>query len=211
MKKFLVALLAAVVMGSSTRVLAQTETLSESGMFQPQHEVGVSIGAAPTSVWATISKAIVETVLVTSWGDVKYDNTSWFGSLSGEYFYCVLPKLSLGGVVCFSQDNDDMIRKSDDSKVGDRTTRFFTIMPALKWNYLQRKHYGMYMKLAAGYTFESVKEDCSNGLSDKSNSGFFNMQVSLLGIEAGGQRLRGYTELGFGEQGLLLAGLRYRF
>jgi hypothetical protein len=32
-----------------------------------------------------------------------------------------------------------------------------------------------------------------------------------LGLEAGSQHLRGYVELGVGEQGVMLAGVRYRF
>jgi hypothetical protein len=39
----------------------------------------------------------------------------------------------------------------------------------------------------------------------------FNFQASLLGIEAGGQNVRGFVELGMGEQGVALAGIRCKF
>ena len=38
-----------------------------------------------------------------------------------------------------------------------------------------------------------------------------NFQASLLGIEAGSEKIRGFAELGAGEQGIILAGLRYKF
>ena len=38
----------------------------------------------------------------------------------------------------------------------------------------------------------------------------FNFQVSALGVEFG-RSLRGFCEAGFGEQGVFLVGLRYRF
>ena len=38
-----------------------------------------------------------------------------------------------------------------------------------------------------------------------------NWQASLLGIEAGGPTIRGFLELGTGEQGIALVGLRYKF
>ena len=38
-----------------------------------------------------------------------------------------------------------------------------------------------------------------------------NWQVSLIGIEAGSPTVRGFAELGTGEQGIILAGVRYKF
>ena len=36
-------------------------------------------------------------------------------------------------------------------------------------------------------------------------------QASLLGAEVGSQNLRGFFELGVGEQGIILAGIKYKF
>jgi hypothetical protein len=36
-------------------------------------------------------------------------------------------------------------------------------------------------------------------------------QLTALGAEFGGQQLRGFTELGFGERGILTIGARYKF
>ena len=39
----------------------------------------------------------------------------------------------------------------------------------------------------------------------------YGVGVSLLGLEAGSQHVRAFVEAGFGEQGIVLAGLKYRF
>ena len=39
----------------------------------------------------------------------------------------------------------------------------------------------------------------------------FNFQVSLIGVEAGNNHVRGFAEFGVGEQGIALAGIRYKF
>lgn len=172
-----------------------------------KHEIGVSYGGGPLSTWARIGTAIADAIFEPL-GGAKYENTSFFGPLSGEYFYHLDPSVGVGAIVCFSQDNDDILIKGQ--KAGDRTTKFYTFMPAVKWDYLRREHFGMYLKAGAGYSWERVNETY-NGMDETSSSGMFNFQVSLLGLEAGNQNLRGFFELGFGEQGVVLAGARYKF
>lgn len=71
---------------------------------------------------------------------------------------------------------------------------YFTLMPAAKFDWLRKSHFGMYSKLAIGATLRSEKYD------DESNSELHvNWQLSLVGIEAGGPTFRGFVELGTGE------------
>ena len=174
--------------------------------YEKKHEIGVSYGGAPFSVWAKIGQALGDALINGLTGtSIKYEDSSWFGSLSGEYFYRIDPAFSIGGIACLSQDNDDCF--VDKVKTGNRKTRFITVMPAVKWDYLRRNNFGMYMKFGGGYTFEHV-EETYKGQEGTSNSGFFNFQVSLLGVEGGSKSVRGFFELGFGEQGIALLGLR---
>ena len=39
----------------------------------------------------------------------------------------------------------------------------------------------------------------------------FNWQFSFIGVEVGSPYLRGFAELGTGEQGVVCAGIRYKF
>ena len=68
----------------------------------------------------------------------------------------------------------------------------------------------MYLKAAAGYTLQRINETYK-GQDESTTDGIFNVQFSLLGMEAGSQHIRAFIELGFGEQGIALAGLRYKF
>lgn len=186
------------------------ETLAQE--FTPKHEFAISYGAAPTTTWAKLGEAVISAAVSGLFGgNYKYEDTSWFGPISGEYFYHLSPAFSVGAIVCFSQDNDDILYKKE--KIGDRTTTFWTAMPALKWDYVRSKNFGMYMKLAAGYTLQQNCEkytDQSDQTTkeETSTSGMINIQASLLGMEVGSSSIRGFFELGFGEQGIVLAGLR---
>jgi len=64
----------------------------------------------------------------------------------------------------------------------------------------------MYSKAAVGLT---VKTQSASGSDDKTKA-VFNWQASAVGMEFGGA-FRGFLELGMGEQGIVLVGLRYRF
>ena len=185
--------------GSVQNVRAQHDEL--------RHEIGISYGSTPLSTWGTIGTALADG-LFQGLGGARYENRSSFGSLSAEYFYHPSPSVGIGGIVCYSQDIDDIFVSG--AADGERTTRFFTVMPAVKWDYLHRKHFGMYMKAAAGYTLERVNETYKEQDETK-NSGLFSFQLSLLGIEAGSPHVRGFVELGVGEQGIALAGLRCKF
>ena len=49
------------------------------------------------------------------------------------------------------------------------------------------------------------------GEKNITNDVFFNFQASLIGVEVGNQQVRGFAEVGVGEQGIFLGGVRYKF
>ena len=85
-------------------------------------------------------------------------------------------------------------------------------MPAVKFNWLRRKNIGLYSKLGAGATLRRERID-DKGVEDEGpeSNVHFNWQASLVGFEAGGPTFRGFIEIGEGEQGIALVGLRCRF
>ena len=99
-----------------------------------------------------------------------------------------------------------------DTQKGEAKNSFITVLPAVKFNWLRKKYFGMYSKVAAGVSFASKKEDYTDNTPSRSeNSVEFNWQLSALGIEAGSPNVRGFVELGIGEQGMMLAGVRCKF
>jgi len=63
----------------------------------------------------------------------------------------------------------------------------------------------MYSKLALGVLIGS-----DSGEPNDKTTAALGWQASAVGAEFGSS-FRGFVELGFGEQGILLAGLRYKF
>ncbi|MBP3774402.1 MAG: hypothetical protein ILA34_03520 [Bacteroidaceae bacterium] len=169
-----------------------------------KHEVGISIGMASNS---TILSTLEDlTTVPATLGSVKYDNEKYVGPLAVEYFYHITSKIGIGGIASYVNTKKDAIVVG--TKQGDAKVNYLTVMPAVKLGWFEREHIGMYSKLAAGVTFRSEKQDWAN-ISE--NSVKFNFQASFVGLEAGSKTLRGFAELGVGEQGIVLAGVRYKF
>ena len=144
-------------------------------------------------------------------GAVKYSDGNFTGPIALEYFYHLSPVIGLGAIGAYTHETKDILISND--KYGEAKNTFFTVMPAAKFNWLRKKNFGMYSKVGAGLTFASKKEDYSKGSVEnlsESKVGF-NFQVSALGIEAGSETIRAFVELGVGEQGVALAGVRLKF
>lgn len=197
MKKFF--LLAAVAMLTVVNVNAQNE--------EPRQEIGVSYGWAATSDWLSIFGNIVEAVFGERFGD----NDMLIGPISVEYYYHLKPWLGVGAIAAYGQFEQDVVN-SDKDVIGNKKTNYLTFMPAVKFDWLRRDCVGLYSKLAVGATMRSEKKT----YKDESKQGWdnsdfhVNFQVSAIGVEVGKQ-LRGFAELGLGEQGVFSVGARYRF
>ncbi len=191
MKKILVMLVVALM--TTMNVIAQDDT---------QHEIGVYYGFASASdVLSTISSSI---------SAAAGDQSSFFGPIGVEYYYHVSPVVAVGGLASYATC------KAEDKKTkkDDLTESFITVMPSVKFNWLRSNGFGMYSSLSAGLMFLSVSFDDSVKAADpdakEETKAKFMFHATALGVEFGGN-LRGFAELGFGEKGLLCAGLRYKF
>ena len=200
MKKFLV--MVAVAMMTAVSVNAQ------SGYEDTKHEIGISYGAMSNTTWMSIGDAM-GTIL--TFGAVKYDDGKFTGPIAVEYFYHLNPIIGVGAIGAYAKETKDILIANE--KYGEAKNSYVTVMPAAKFNWLRKKYFGMYSKVAAGLTFASLKEDYSkSGVENRSESKVgFNFQASALGIEAGSENIRAFAELGVGEQGVILAGVRAKF
>ena len=181
---------------------------AQSGYEDTKHEVGISYGVLSNTTWLSIGDAMGTTV---TFGAVRYDDGNFTGPIAVEYFYHLSPVIGLGAIGAYTRETKDIFIIND--KYGEAKNTFFTVMPAAKFNWLRKKNFGMYSKVGAGLTFASKKEDYSKGSveNQSENKVGFNFQVSALGIEAGSETFRGFVELGVGEQGVALAGVRVKF
>lgn len=198
MKNILV--MVAVAMMTAVNVSAQN------GYDETKHEVAVSYGMWSNSeiidAFENVGGALV---------GARFEDEKYFGSLSVEYFYHVKNWLGVGAILAYGQYKQDAYFL--DTKDGENKNTYLTLMPAVKFDWLRKKHFGMYSKLAFGATLRNEKYN-SDAPSDKDYSNsevHVNWQVSFLGIEAGSPTLRGFLELGTGEQGIALVGVRMKF
>lgn len=170
-------------------VAAMMATASVNAQEEYGNEISVAYGAGSnTDLVMSLAKGVFTGKQLDYWGPI-----------SAEYFHRLTNtnRLGLGAVFALSGC------KWDDT--GDAKSKYYTIMPAIKYNWVVKKYVSWYSKGAVGMTIDSQ----SGGREDKTDV-MFNFQASLVGFEFGGA-FRGFVELGFGEQGIALAGLRYKF
>lgn len=158
-----------------------------------KHEIGVYYGfGSASNIVSSIGTAF-------NWD--SSDKTGFWGPVGVEYYYHVTPVVAVGAMAS--------VAGCTWSKNSDFKSTFITVMPSVKFNWLRKDHFGMYSSLSAGVMFEknSLKAD---GQEQKDNNTCFMAHVTAVGAEFGG-KLRGFTELGFGERGVLTVGIRYKF
>ena len=116
------------------------------------------------------------------------------------YSFRVIGSLRIGAQVAYSSNTQEIKKTGSEIK-----NRYWTLMPNVKWNWLNLKIVSFYTRVGAGASFSKAK---IGGQSDKST--LFAFQVSPVGVEVGG-RIAAYAEAGIGPWGSLLVGARYRF
>ena len=168
-----------------------------------KHEVGVFYGfESASNVFSLVTSAI---------SAAAGDQSSFWGPVGVEYYYNISPVVGLGAVAAYAgcKAEDDKTHKED------LTESFITVMPSVKFNWLRKKHFGMYSALSAGAMFASVKCNDNAKAADPNAKDetvtVFMFQATALGAEFGGEQFRGFVEAGVGEKGVLCAGLRYKF
>ena len=198
MKKILVLLVVAMM----TAMNAQ----AQNNGYDTKHEVAVSYGIDSNSQIIDVFEEIGGAMF-----GAKLENEKFFGPISAEYFYHFQSWLGVGGIVAFGQNTQDVMSGND--KIGESKNTYYTLMPAVKFDWLRKKHFGMYSKVAFGATLRNEKynSDVSSSRDYNDSEVHVNWQASFLGIEVGSPTLRGFVELGTGEQGIILAGVRCKF
>ena len=179
---------------------------AQNGYDDTKHEVAISLGVWSNSeiidAFENVGGALV---------GARFENEKFTGPISAEYFYHVKNWLGVGGILAYGQCEQDVYFVGKKDGVSKNT--YLTLMPAVKLDWLRKKHFGMYSKLAFGATLRNEKYDSDSDSSkdDSDSEVHVNWQASLLGMEFGGPTIRGFLELGTGEQGIALVGLRYKF
>ncbi len=201
--------------------------------YESKHEIAIGVGAGSNSqiindlsdLCSLSAEALVTSAMTggTLTGYTTYENKSEVPPISVEYFYHVSKVIGIGGIACFNSKTEDMYcnvqnnasGKQEKENIGEGKKLNLTIMPAVKFDWLRKKNFGLYSKAALGLTYMHEKQTTNYSGSEKEvyndNSVQFNFHATLIGAEAGSQKFRAFVELGMGEQGIGLMGLRYKF
>lgn len=178
--------------------------------LETRHEISLSYGAVPNSIWIDALTDIVPAMF-----GHKYKSTSYVGPIGLEYYYHTSPLVGVGAIAVFATNGEDEYYKEE--LCSHRNRSYYTLMPAVKFNWLRKAKWGMYSKVGLGATLSHFKDEdkgetaTPQGEVGSTNEVIFNFQASLLGVEVGGQQVRGFAELGIGEQGVVLGGVRFKF
>ena len=142
-------------------------------------------------------------------GHASFEDPHMYGAAGVEYVHYVNNWLGFGGAaMCDYMTATALSVASDGTKTpnGKFQLGVVSVMPVMKFAWLNRAHVGLYSKLAAGvgYTFTGETED----IKDKF---MFALQATPLGVDFGGEQFRGFVELGLGMQGIANVGVRWLF
>ncbi|MBP3767246.1 MAG: hypothetical protein J6I31_03050 [Prevotella sp.] len=164
-----------------------------------KNEIGVYYGFMSASNYGWLLSGAFSAAFSSSSQD------KFWGPIGVEYYHHVTPAVALGGVASIAgcQWSNDHLK-----------SKYIAVMPSVKLNWLRKNHWGLYSSASAGVLIVSDKVSSDyNGEKkvESDNSACFMFHVSALGVEAGGEAFRGFVEAGFGEKGILCAGLRYKF
>lgn len=201
MKKMLVLVVAA--------MMATMSANAQNGYDNTKHEVAVSYGILSNSQWLNVFVIGMNELF----DDLTPVSRSVIGPVSAEYFYHANEWLGVGAIFSYGRVSTKYNSNTDNLEACTKVNSNYSLMPAVKFNWLRRPHFGMYSKLGAGvmlYDMKVTPVDPEEKATRDQVKGF-NFQATALGIEFGGTQFRGFVEGGIGEQGVVLAGLRYKF
>lgn len=160
-----------------------------------RQEITLSYGVAPVTDWIDSYSNLLTGAVV----GADTELSGW-GAVSLGYNFRVIGGLRIGAQVIYSSNTQSV--KDSPSELRNR---YWSVMPNIKWNWLNLKIVSIYARVGAGVSFVKSEYKMQNETSTQ-----LAFQVSPLGVEVGG-RLAAYAEAGIGTSGSLVAGIRYRF
>ena len=170
-----------------------------------KHEVAISYGALSNS---QILDVFEEAITAPFQGGTTLKDDKFFGPISAEYFYHLQPWIGIGGILVYGQKKGDLYSDSDNKKIGGDKNTYLTVMPAAKFDWFRRANVGLYSKLGVGVT---LRHDVSEDIDYDESNLHVNWQLTAIGVEVGSKQIRAFAELGTGEQGIFLGGIRCKF
>lgn len=192
--------------GKAPEVGSETVSTSASVPFNP-NEISLNYGRLSVPAIAMTFGAVLGTAFTL--GQAKIDDFNTTGAIGLEYFHYFNKSFAVGGSAVFENFHFTWATKNGTDEDGNPSYEsgkpnkalFVGVLPGVKWRWLYRPHFGMYTKAGVGAMVQT----------DDTPSVSFIFQLSPVGMEFGSERVRGFFEVGFGAQGMIVGGIRTAF
>lgn len=205
-KAFFVLLLASLVCSTAFAQESNQTQSSTNTEFNYSHaarpafnEISLTYGIPTfTDIGFTIGFGIGSVIIIPVGG--KLDGTEATGAFALDYMrYVKSGRFAFGAVVSFEHMTIHFAT-SEGKRLSDDHADFLTVMPEFKTVWINKKHVSAYSRVAAGLLLETTD----------GNPGFA-FQVDPFCCDFGGEHFRGFVQLGFGNLGIIQAGIRTCF
>lgn len=202
---------------------------------ESKHEIRAGVGIGDDAHIGNIQNQYIRNFNLEEGSNIPNDNSGYETSAFLEYYYHPNKHWAFGVSLGFSTASgegasvkwDDRFRLDDsfqnhidyiwngivyelwaDSDIELHSKSEF-LMPEVKYSWIAKAHFRLYSKL--GFGTQHYKLDVTsdrNSFPERHENGLrLAYQASPLGIEAGGECMRGFVELGYGKQGVLNLGI----
>ena len=190
----------------------------------PRHEVRVGAGFLPTSAdnVCSMSGTYYDDYYYQTFGGGHIHNSDpsqiieqsryYLGHLrstwafSAGYFYSVYKWLHVGATLSYHNVSREKFETATRRAVAEMHRNYISIIPTVKFSYLNRPYVRLYSGIGIGYCGAAVRDFDRSRHSEN----FTAWDVTFLGISAGG-RLFGSAEVGLYTAGYVKFAIGYRF
>lgn len=174
---------------------------------KPKHEISVSYGVYTVNQFADLFGTEI-----ISFGILTSDIKSSMGAINVSYAYKFNKIISLGATYTYSAYKEDLFLLKQ--YAGTSKNTFHSILPTVKFNWLNGGLVTLYSKAAVGVTIGVITPNYTdeNGktITDSGTSATIGFQVTPIGIEVG-RKFAIFAEAGIGTMGTAAFGARLRF
>lgn len=140
-----------------------------------------------------------------------YPITRYVPTFSFNYHYRAVKWFWVGGLTTITGLHNTWRDRFTDEVTGHGSEVRITLMPDLRFSYLNRKHVTLYSGFGIGLDLITMKDPHVYGDDNTRTHCGFAYQLTAFGVKAGAKHWFGNLELGFGLKGIVSAGLGYEF
>ena len=127
-------------------------------------------------------------------------------TLSLGYSYEFSKWLSVGAALSYSRESELYYNRIDEKVVSESSINHLTIVPMVRFTYLNRPMVRLYSQLGLGVRLQSGRPDAFSRVMPASVTG----SITYFGVSVG-KKFFGSMELASGAQGVFVLGAGYRF